>query len=306
MEAIAAKHVQFTGAMFGAEFDYSVESVAELDCAIANFHAPGEAMESTILGYGAYLGETIRRTFGGEWVQGDEGVWVESPQGAKAYVLNWVSKRFQNGKEDLLSHKYAFVAKEFGLADSEVPALMERLQKAFDLPDTAAESGESVQEGEESPDPEDVWRTLGRVPLLLYALVLKAKGKSEDEKLANWLFAVLEVAKSDQGPCPLVKRALTAYTEDELVNEAGVILAAVELSELIERNYLEDELKKVGEILITRFSSEEAVQYRGFLMALGEKMAIESSGLFGFGKKLGKKHQEALAQAAEWIGYKEE
>jgi hypothetical protein len=72
IQKLAAKHVAVGKTVFGIEFDYSEESLQKLDEAISKHFPHGNVLDSTIEVYGAYVGETVRRTLGGVWAQSED------------------------------------------------------------------------------------------------------------------------------------------------------------------------------------------------------------------------------------------
>ena len=81
----ADKHVGVSRDVLGLNFDFSENSLAQVDEAISKFHSDGNLLDSTILGYGSYVGEIIRRNLGAVWVQDERGVAsLEPPEWALA------------------------------------------------------------------------------------------------------------------------------------------------------------------------------------------------------------------------------
>ena len=58
--------------------DYSAASISWLDTYIDDHRAELDARDKAVLQekFGAFLGESIRRNYGGEWVRGDEDRWM--------------------------------------------------------------------------------------------------------------------------------------------------------------------------------------------------------------------------------------
>ncbi|MEQ8820161.1 MAG: hypothetical protein RLY93_07925 [Sumerlaeia bacterium] len=111
--AAADSIVSVTRKLNGVELDYSRESLVELDRIISEMwpEKPPAMLEQMILGMGAYLGETMVRNLGGQWVyEQDYGFVIvlkgQEGEEMKSLPMNRVHKRFVNGMEDSLSFFY--------------------------------------------------------------------------------------------------------------------------------------------------------------------------------------------------------
>jgi len=106
----ADQHVETVRKIFGEELDYSEASIAKLDEIINKGwpDRPPAMLEPTVVTFGAYLGEAIRRNIGGEWGFAEsEGYFLDRVGGkAKIFPFNKVTKRFRNGEEDSLGFYY--------------------------------------------------------------------------------------------------------------------------------------------------------------------------------------------------------
>lgn len=60
------------------QLDFTAESISWLDTYIDQHRSELDARDKEILQekFGAFLGESIRRNYGGEWVRGDEDRWM--------------------------------------------------------------------------------------------------------------------------------------------------------------------------------------------------------------------------------------
>ena len=116
IQSIADNHVQAARQWFGMAFDYSPESLRLVDEAISMFHA-GDVMDSTVEAYGAYIGETIRRTHGGTWRrEGNEpptfcGI---GQMDCTIFPFNWAAKRLREGEGESIAFKYAALLQSLG------------------------------------------------------------------------------------------------------------------------------------------------------------------------------------------------
>src|SRR5436309_1606288 len=96
LQRLAALHVTTCKRTFGLDFEYSEASMELTDDAITKFHPEGASLESTVIAYGAYTGETIRRTLGGVWLQNEHGeAYLAGIGGAdiSVFPLSWAQKR---------------------------------------------------------------------------------------------------------------------------------------------------------------------------------------------------------------------
>jgi hypothetical protein len=86
----------------GVIANYNLEGVRWLDGFINNQHlvASEDLKERLVQTLGSFLGECIRNTYGGEWVN-ESGSWeIRFSQGNSAFPFNKVSKQLNNGAED--------------------------------------------------------------------------------------------------------------------------------------------------------------------------------------------------------------
>src|SRR5487761_1273241 len=69
MQACAAEAVHTAHDQFGFHLDYSEASIQSLETILANLRVSEdkEATEQAVKTWGSYLGEVVRRSFGGTW-----------------------------------------------------------------------------------------------------------------------------------------------------------------------------------------------------------------------------------------------
>ena len=86
----------------GVIANYDIEGVRWLDDFINNQHlvASEELKERLVQTLGSFLGECIRNTYGGEWVNESGSLEIRFSQGNSAFPFNKVSKQLTNGAED--------------------------------------------------------------------------------------------------------------------------------------------------------------------------------------------------------------
>ncbi len=92
--------------------DYSLESVEQVEAILASVYANHPDLERRrylAVRYGAYVGEVIRRKWGGSWdrdhpVGGKDSFPIRS-KGHESFPIAWCFKRLKNGSEDNVWHK---------------------------------------------------------------------------------------------------------------------------------------------------------------------------------------------------------
>jgi hypothetical protein len=116
MREMADRAVQMAKADHGITLDYTVESVERVESILASLHERHaqqpllqEQLSQLSVRYGAYVGEVIRREWGGRWEQGHPvagpGSFPLVSQGRRSFPINWCFKRITNGAEDNVWHK---------------------------------------------------------------------------------------------------------------------------------------------------------------------------------------------------------
>jgi hypothetical protein len=83
---------------------------------------------------GAYLGECIRQTYGGDWVQDPERGWSVRIEGINVFPFNKVQKQLAAGEDDGESVMGLFTAVAAILANSGKPAALPRDLPSEDIP----------------------------------------------------------------------------------------------------------------------------------------------------------------------------
>lgn len=99
----------------GYKADFSKESLSEIERFFTEHSQDGKPLEGGLLSedtgnrlfcLASYVGETIRRTFGGEWEtddtdpQGELNITLKLPNGSIIWPAQRVMKRLTNGPED--------------------------------------------------------------------------------------------------------------------------------------------------------------------------------------------------------------
>lgn len=101
----------------GVVLDYDEDSVVWLDGYIEhnrrNWDAPMTEKLASVLG--SFLGECIRRNFGGEWKETENGLGVEVTENNVAFPFNKIKKQIQNGSDDSIASFYQTIPIIFNL-----------------------------------------------------------------------------------------------------------------------------------------------------------------------------------------------
>jgi hypothetical protein len=94
-------------AQFGDEFDFSERSLRSLDEFITKcWPEPPKKLGQMVSIFGAYVGETIRLTLGGQWSKDEEGQFSITGVGGKevtAFPFSKLTKRFVEGRQESLA-----------------------------------------------------------------------------------------------------------------------------------------------------------------------------------------------------------
>ena len=96
----------------GVELKYNEESVLKMDQIISKNwpEQPPVQLDSVVIPMGSFLGEVIRVTIGGEWVNNQQG-WGVKIDDSTMMVFSKVKKRFLNGMGDSISYYYQSLKK---------------------------------------------------------------------------------------------------------------------------------------------------------------------------------------------------
>jgi tellurite resistance protein len=273
---LAGKHIEISQQVFGITFDYSEESLQQLDAAIAKFHPDGNVLESTLLPYGAYVGETVRRLLGGVWVQDERGVALLQRIGgmeASASPFSWVQERFSGGMQEPIAGKFESLKQQLGQTGVRISA--------------PAQPAAVTPNGGEGEISDAEAEALARAPLLAFVLVAAADGKVDKKEVAAFEKVIGNVMIT---ATPLLRYAMT------------VLLPNLEahLAEVCQRNPVED-LRAVAAILDAEFP-DEAEAFKHGVVAIAVQIAESSGGFLGFGSKISKDEGMAIAGIAIALG----
>ncbi|MEW6368036.1 MAG: tetratricopeptide repeat protein [Acidobacteriota bacterium] len=121
---------------FGIKLDFSPASLQALDDFIdqtwgtegeapkSDDYEPSQGKKSIIMGFGSYLGETIRRLYKGSWQEDPQGrgpLWaiVSLPGDLHCFPISRMLRRFKNGTEDSLYGFYMGIRAKLGAPPGE-------------------------------------------------------------------------------------------------------------------------------------------------------------------------------------------
>jgi hypothetical protein len=113
---LSAEAVQMAMVDNGVPLDYSVDSVQRVEAILAALYDRQSKDALTLerrryvaVRYGAYVGEVIRRKWGGHWEQdhavAGPGSFPIKSQGHESFPIGWCFKRLTNGPEDNVWNK---------------------------------------------------------------------------------------------------------------------------------------------------------------------------------------------------------
>ena len=118
MAQAAEMQVQQAKDKYGVTLDYQPASIQRVDAILGRLHgqylsSPNDKRWDTEgLGWGAYVGEVIRRQYGGTWEREDREVGQPLPlhwSKSVSFPVAWCVKRIRNGDEDNIWFKYQVV-----------------------------------------------------------------------------------------------------------------------------------------------------------------------------------------------------
>ncbi len=102
----------------GVDLDYDQKSVEWLDGYIERQRQQNPNHESNIYGLsntlGSFLGECIRRQFGGEWAQSEYGWAIAFDEKNACFPFNKVEKQLRNGAVDSIAGFYGSIPALYG------------------------------------------------------------------------------------------------------------------------------------------------------------------------------------------------
>ena len=117
----AEKCVNFLAQKFGKSPDYSDNFVAQVEDVLNLLHLDltrskpsDDVVQDMATIFGSYLGESFRRSHGGEWGIADGSPALRTPSGVVCFPWLRVLKRLRNGFEDNVLHWYQYLLKEGG------------------------------------------------------------------------------------------------------------------------------------------------------------------------------------------------
>ena len=117
----AAHVLKIVQSELGADIGYDIDGVQWLDKVIHGQYltVPDENKANYVNQWGSYLGECIRQTYGGSWVEDSEYGWsVKFSDGNHAFPFGKVEKHLYIGKEESVLSFYTAIPNLFNRASS--------------------------------------------------------------------------------------------------------------------------------------------------------------------------------------------
>ena len=129
MPALASNAVKFAASR-GVNIDYSPDSVERVESLLAELHhlkteglLKDHDLNIHAHQFGAYIGEVLRRKYGGHWEVDSEVAgpktfpmhWKEST----SFPVGWCGKRILNGEDENVWHKYLYVTSDERMSGSD-------------------------------------------------------------------------------------------------------------------------------------------------------------------------------------------
>jgi hypothetical protein len=122
MPLLAAKAVDYAAA-HGVTLDYTPASVQHVESLLADLHRaraagqlPDDQLHAHAARFGAYVGEVLRRQYGGHWTKDHD---VAGPNSfpihwkdGQSFPIAWCGKRILNGDEDNVWFKFQVVTSD--------------------------------------------------------------------------------------------------------------------------------------------------------------------------------------------------
>lgn len=94
---------------FDVRLDYEPPSIAYMDVFLTEVHRRGHDLApSLFLGIGGYVGETLIRSFGGDWAEGDDSLAVElegEAHSRQLEIFDWVEDAYADPHGDSLGER---------------------------------------------------------------------------------------------------------------------------------------------------------------------------------------------------------
>lgn len=272
MNSMAAMTAKF-GTEEGYVMDYSVESLKCVDEIIPKYHPEGASLDSTYYMYAGYVGEVIRRNWGGEWKQTEEhGVYFDGGS-YQAGPVKWVRDKFNDPTNESLAYK------------------VHALRQIAKLGDPNPSPSPSLFPEADAPENTDGAKAMYQAPIIVFLLVAAADGNIDAKEGLKFKKIIEKIADH---PNRLFKMSIMAMQADfegnirELSTDSPIAWAA----KLARARAMAEEI-----------SPELSPGYLKALYDLGEQIGKSSGGILGFGG-LGKEEKNALSMIAGLLGQK--
>lgn len=97
-------------AISGVDFSFTPASIQWLDGYIERVRHAAPDKQALAQPIGSYFGETLRRVYGGKWVDSDGQPAIEIEPGLVVFPFNKVRKQLKNGSEDSIQSMFTSTA----------------------------------------------------------------------------------------------------------------------------------------------------------------------------------------------------
>lgn len=152
----------------------------------------------------------------------------------------------------------------------------------------------TMTQGQESVDKdsfnEQEWQLLADAPYLVFLAVAAADGTIDKKEVKVFQNAMVAGAQTDH---PIVHQMFASGMRDPSARLQKLVGSGLDVVE---------NLKKVGALLSERMPEDSANAVKLVLLAVGKAVAEASGGFLGFGKKMSKDEQNALAAVFVCLG----
>jgi hypothetical protein len=223
--------------------------------------------------YAGYVGEVIRRNWGGEWKQTEEhGVYFDGGS-YQAGPVKWVRDKFTDPVNESIAFKVA------------------ALRQIAKLGDPGTSPAPSLFPEADAPKDTDGAKAMYQAPIIVFLLVAAADGEIDAKEGLKFKKVIEKIADH---PNRLFKMSVMAMQADfesnirELSNDSPIAWA----TKLARARTMAEEI-----------SPELSPGYLKALYDLGEQIGKSSGGILGFGG-IGKEEKNALSMIAGLLGQK--
>ena len=271
---MAEEQAQMCGETHGVQLDFSPASLERLDNFITGSEPGSAPPDSTVTGYGMYVGETIRRTLGAHWSEDAQfGVHLKQvgDVNVRAMPVNWVKLAYEKGAEESIFAKFQQLAKQ--ITGDAVP------EAAVPFAGSRARSADT-----------DLEEILIQSPAIIYYMVAAADGDVDDHE---WIEFQEKMDDYHDFSSELFRRAVTA-----MLPRLNMYFGYLASPDFRPREALES----IRDTLALNYPENDAREFKNELVDLGRKIAEASGGFLGFGDKVSDEEITVLTEITSVLG----